>query len=79
MFKQVLAHDDETKDSRFHENNGSWADEPFSCLKLEIFEHDVCRKQLIVRQGIWLVKKRILEKAGLATIKVHGLMNLFLV
>ncbi len=56
-----------TKD-RSHDNIGSWAHEPFFCLKLEIFEQDVCSKKLIVRQGIWLVIKENSEKAGLTTI-----------
>ncbi len=64
---------------RSHDNIGSWAHEPIFCLKLEIFEQDVCSMKFIVGQGIWLVIKVNSEKAGLTKIKVHGLMNLFLV
>ncbi len=64
---------------RSHDNIGSWAHEPFIGLKLEIFDQNVCSKKSIVRQGIWLVIKENSEKAGLTKIKVHGLMNLFLV
>jgi len=35
-----------SRKGRSHENKGSWAHEPFSCLKLEIFEDDVCRKKI---------------------------------
>ena len=31
-----------SRKGRSHENKGSWAHEPFSCLKLKIFEQDVC-------------------------------------